>query len=136
MACTIKSDPHLEQSVTLNREMSESHDSAGRTPEESLDGLLEVLANERRRRILYYLDGKDDEVATFTELIDYVTVHEADSVDDLASDEVAVALYHTHIPRLEEAGLIEYDARSRTIRYREDPRMKPYLRKAREQDRS
>ena len=100
--------------------MSESHTSRGGTPEESRDRLFEVLANERRRRIILYLDRKDGEVASTLELIDYVMVHEAESIDDLASDEVTIALYHRHLPRLEEAGLIEYDARSRTVRYRGD----------------
>lgn len=99
--------------------MSESYRRGG-TREGSLDRLFKLLANERRRRILFYLDGKEGDVASIVELIDYVVVHEAESVDDLTSDEVAIALYHKHLPKLADAGLIEYDARSRTVRYRGD----------------
>ena len=59
-------------------------------------------------------------MASLVELIDYLVVQEADSVDDLDTDEVAIALYHTHLPKLADVGLIDYDVRSRTVRYRDD----------------
>ena len=59
-------------------------------------------------------------MASIEELVDYLTVHEADSVADLDTDEVAFSLYHTHLPKLADNGLVEYDMRSRTVRYRGD----------------
>ena len=107
--------------------MPRNHDSTVNADDVSFDRLFKALADKRRRRVLSYLDGKDGDVATVKELTDHVTVHEVGSVDDPAIDAVAIALYHTHLPHLEEAGLITYDERSRTVRYRENPRLEPYL---------
>lgn len=95
--------------------------------EPSLDQLFTVLANERRRRLLTYLHEKDGEVTSLDTLIDYLVVQEADSTEDLETDDVTISLYHKHLPRLADAGLIEYDLRSRTIRYREQPLIEKYL---------
>lgn len=107
--------------------------STGLIQQDSLDRLFSILANERRRRILLYLHGKDDDVATFMELIDYLMVCEAESVDDLEGDEVAMALYHAHFPKLADAGIIEYDTRSRTVRYRENLLIEKWLQIATEE---
>lgn len=80
--------------------------------------ILSVLANQRRRRLLAYLHDKDGDVASFAELTDYLVVGEADSVDDLDTDGVAISLHHTDLPKLADVGLIEYDTRSQTVRYR------------------
>ena len=84
----------------------------------SMNQLFDVLADERRRRLLAYLHRKDGDVASLSELIDYLVVHEADSVADLDTDDVAISLSHKHLPKLVDVGLVEYDARSRTVRYR------------------
>ena len=93
-------------------------DAGGRGSKRRLDRLYDVLADERRRRLLSYLHRKDSDVASLVELIDYLVVHEADSVADLDTDDVAISLYHTDLPKLADAGLVEYDERSRTVRYR------------------
>lgn len=80
-----------------------------------LDSLFGVLADRRRRRLLAYLAGTDDGVATVSELADHV------AADDADPERVTVSLHHAHLPRLEDAGIVEYDARSETVRYRGDP---------------
>jgi predicted transcriptional regulator len=77
-----------------------------------------VLANRRRRRLLAYLHDKDGDVASVVELTDYLAGDEADSVDDLDPDGVAVSLHHNDLPKLADIGIIEYDTRSQTVRYR------------------
>lgn len=40
---------------------------------------------------------------------------------------MAIDLHHRDLPKLEAAGLVEYDARSRTVRYDDHPALEAYL---------
>ncbi|WP_438267503.1 DUF7344 domain-containing protein [Haladaptatus halobius] len=42
-------------------------------------------------------------------------------------DEIEVTLFHHHLPKLANIGLIEFDKRTKTIRYRNDPRVESLL---------
>ena len=86
------------------------------TTETDLDQLFEVLADGKRRQLLAYLVETDDDVAAFSELIEHV----ADDSDGESSDNerIAVGLHHTHLPKLADADLVEYDPRSEVVRYR------------------
>ncbi|UTF52000.1 hypothetical protein NGM29_09270 [Natronosalvus rutilus] len=35
----------------------------------------------------------------------------------MSSERLLLDLYHNHLPKLEEAGLVEYDDRTETVRY-------------------
>jgi DNA-binding transcriptional ArsR family regulator len=87
------------------------------TREIELDALLEVLADVERRQILAYLDAADDDVAAYSDIIGHV----ADGVAGESTDnheQFAVTLHHNHLPKLSGAGVVEYDERSETVRYR------------------
>lgn len=81
---------------------------------EALDALFEALADERRRYVLAYLDAGEEDVATVPDLVDHVA--DEASVDD--RERVSVALHHAHLPKLADAGLVEFDARDGFVRYR------------------
>lgn len=86
----------------------------GRRPADAkLDELFEVLADGHRRRLLEYLEDAEDDVAALPELVDHVADESADD-----RERVAVTLHHSHLPKLAEADIVEYDARSETVRYR------------------
>jgi DNA-binding transcriptional ArsR family regulator len=89
-------------------------------PTSDLDELFEVLANGQRRQILAYLDGIDDNVAAFSDLIEHVADGSVGESTD-ARERVAVNLHHNHLPKLSDAGVVEYDVRSETVRYRGGP---------------
>lgn len=82
-----------------------------------LDRLFTALADAHRRYALRYLRNTSDGVATLTELIDYVA-NQTDTTKDDERERIAVALYHKDLPKLEATGLIEYDARSKTVQYK------------------
>lgn len=94
--------------------------NGGTTP---LDVILNSLGQPRRRFILYYL--QDHEIATVEELSRQIVAHEQnvtpDVVADADRDRIASQLIHSHLPNLADATFIEYDPRSRTVRYREPP---------------
>jgi DNA-binding transcriptional ArsR family regulator len=76
-----------------------------------IDRLLDALSHRRRRHALYELRGADGAVAV-ADLADAVA---ADL--DAARDRVAASLHHHHVPKLSDAGLVDYDDRSGDVRY-------------------
>jgi hypothetical protein len=81
-------------------------------PELSQDVIFDVLSSSRRRYVLYYL-SQNEEPVELPALAEEVAAWETEStVEELSSQErkrVYVSLYQTHIPKLEEVGLVDYD---------------------------
>lgn len=77
---------------------------------EELDKLLTVLADSRCRSIILYFRNTSAEAATVADLTSEVETHATEK-------EIAIQLHHSALPRLDEAGIIEYNTRSNTVRY-------------------
>ena len=90
-----------------------------------LDTILEAVSHQRRRNVLYYL--YDHTTAATRSLARELTAWEAGvPVDEVSAEDrehMLIDLHHTHLPKLADAGIIEYDPRSGAIRYREPPAM-------------
>lgn len=80
------------------------------TEASEVDAALEALADARRRRALRCLQPHRE--LTLPDLAEEVTVKEADApLPELPAErvqEVYFSLYHTHVPKLEAAGLVRY----------------------------
>ncbi|WP_049923640.1 DUF7344 domain-containing protein [Halopiger djelfimassiliensis] len=78
----------------------------------SKDVIFELLKNRRRREVLTYL-LEAEETVTLGELAEQIAAWENDTdVNALSSDQrkrVYVALYQTHLPKMDDAGIVEYD---------------------------
>lgn len=78
----------------------------------SQDVVFDILSSPRRRYVLYLLRDAGEPVE-LTTLAEHVAAWENDvEIDDITEQErkrVYVSLYQTHIPRLDEAGVVEYD---------------------------
>lgn len=74
---------------------------------------FDILSNARRRFILSYLSQTEGPVQ-LRELADEVARWEtgSESLSRKERKRVYVSLYQTHIPRLEDAGVIDYDSES------------------------
>jgi DNA-binding transcriptional ArsR family regulator len=85
----------------------------------SVDTVFEVLSNSRRRLVLSMVRRRDEPVPVST-LSTAVGAHEAgispEEVDASEQKRVYVSLYQSHIPKLEAAGLVEYNDESRTVK--------------------
>lgn len=79
---------------------------------EKLDEALGVLA-ERRRRLTLRVVREHDESITLPDVADEVAVREnGRPLPELSGETVAevyISIYHDHLPRLVELGLLEYD---------------------------
>ncbi|QCC60429.1 hypothetical protein NP511_00285 [Natrinema thermotolerans] len=110
----------------------------------SLDLVFDLLSNRRRRYALYYLNQQSDGVATVAALAQNVVAFERIAAEDADRDSarsppdrdadpaderetVRVELRHVHLPKLEDAGVLEHDRRSETVRYWGQPSLEEWL---------
>jgi DNA-binding transcriptional ArsR family regulator len=97
----------------------------------SRDQVFDILSSPRRRYVLYYLREYGGPVE-LTDLAEKLAAWENDTTVEAlppqARKRVYVSLYQTHVPKLEEAGLIVYDSDSGELALAEDDSpVDPYL---------
>lgn len=89
------------------------HESVGANAEKklSLDAVYHLLQNKRRRRIIQYLVGVDGAV-TRDEIVEKIAVMEnptdRERVGSQARQRVYVALHQIHLPKLDDANVLDY----------------------------
>lgn len=97
--------------------MSESNAHDGRHPSDRLDAQLAALASTECRYVLYYFQRGADDAASISELAEFV----AENVGAESRERVATRLHHRTLPRLVDAGALDYEAREGRVRYRGGP---------------
>lgn len=97
---------------TLQHRCATSDDDA-----DDVNRVYDVLSNRRRRQILYLLDDAEDDAAEVPELASTIAAWEegiddpeAVTYDDRKS--VQAAVYQHHAPKMEAAGLVDFDKRA------------------------
>lgn len=76
----------------------------------SLDLVFDAISHPRRRYFLYALHAQTD--VTLRELAEQIATWEADHHDAPVENhtrQVYVSLYHTHIPKLQEYAIVDFD---------------------------
>ena len=84
------------------------------------DRTLEILANRHCRLTLLYLQMTEANAISLHDLASRIASSEE-------RDETLVKLQHSTLPRLADAGLVEYDSRSDTVRYHGDDAVEEVL---------
>lgn len=84
----------------------------------SQETVFDILSSPRRRYVLHYL-RRAEEPVELTELAKQVAAWEnetdPESLTDQQRKRVYVSLYQTHIPKLDDAGVVDYDSDEGTI---------------------
>ncbi|PCR91337.1 DUF7344 domain-containing protein [Natrinema ejinorense] len=95
--------------------MSNQNKKRAREPD-SIDQSFDVLRDPCRRSLCRYVMQTETAVITHEEAVDYVVDRVSASIET-TPDRTAVAteLRHIHLPKLDEAGLIEYDRESGAV---------------------
>lgn len=86
--------------------------------------MFDVLSNHRRQCIVRYVEQKGtDRPFELSELVEYVSAHESDTAESGGSPverkRVYNALRQTHLPKLDEIGILEYDPETNFVRFSE-----------------
>ncbi|WP_459195079.1 DUF7344 domain-containing protein [Halosimplex sp. J119] len=81
-----------------------------------LDTAFELLADGRRRAVIEVLRTAPDGSLDLPVLVEGVASETGDDPEKLAP-----ALYHTHLPKLDDAGVIDFDPGPRVVHYHSAP---------------
>jgi hypothetical protein len=112
----------------LERLLEEEQPNEG---EITLDDTFDILRNSRRREVLVYLAGTDDDTATLSELAEHVAAKENDiDRDQLTSEQrkrVYIGLYQCHLPKMDDLGVVDYDQDRGTVALQNGPKLLSYL---------
>lgn len=79
-----------------------------------LDEILRLLTDQRCRWVLYCFFEEGADVLDYEAVVDYVADH-VPGVD--GTEDPRIRLHHSTLPKLKEAGLVDFDSRTGTIRY-------------------
>jgi hypothetical protein len=90
-----------------------------------LDARLDALSGTRRRLVVHYFVTTGRDAAPVEDVVSHLVEREGTAGD---RERTLVGLHHVTLPKLEEAGVVEYDARTETVRYRGDPLVEECLR--------
>lgn len=84
----------------------------GKAPK--VNRLLDTLSDDIRRELIHFFENfAPDDAASLEKIVSHIEGR-VPTVDDA---ELRIALRHTHLPRLEERGWIEFDDRTGDVRY-------------------
>jgi len=84
----------------------------------SKDELFRILSSGRRRYIIYFLHREGEEMS-LGDLATRIAAEEnertIEDVTDAERQRVYISLYQTHLPKLQEADIVEYDDEERLV---------------------
>ncbi|UPW00379.1 hypothetical protein M0R88_17970 [Halorussus gelatinilyticus] len=86
-------------------DVSDGHAGGSRGISPALDATLDLLSDKRRRYVLYSLREQGGAMSV-EELAEQIASWENDDVD---AQRVLADLYHSQLPRLDEAGAVAFD---------------------------
>jgi hypothetical protein len=97
----------------------------------SFDQTFDLVSVPRRRTLLYHLKDQESGTLSLEELVEAVARREraipARETPE-STDAVRVSLVHSHVPKLADLGILEYDTESSTIEYHANPALESFLR--------
>lgn len=93
------------------------------------DELLQLAANRTRRVVLRCLIESENHRVRVDELVDTVCAMEEPAVgqNPVSRETVRTKLHHRHLPRLAEAGVVEYEEERCSVRYHRNESLEALL---------
>ena len=95
---------------------------------QSPEAVFTLLSDRRRRNTVDVLSDQETAV-TLRKLVDSVAVRETetDDVPDATIDAVATSLHHVHLPKLDEADVVDYDHETHIVTPRDTDELAKFV---------
>lgn len=94
-------------------------------PDDDRDSIAPVLADDRRRTIVAIVYAENSPVTRAELAHELASLEAAGEPAASRVETVTLQLHHRHLPKLAEAGLLEYDRADGTITYEGPPELMP-----------
>ncbi len=96
---------------------------------DSLSTCLALVADRRRRRLLEHLRHNGNSEVQIDGPVDRLYHAGSAAADDrqVSRDELAIQLHHSHLPKVADHGVVEYDQERGTVGYRSDEQIESVL---------
>lgn len=88
---------------------------ANNNAELDADAIFEILSNSRRRKMLLYLDDSGGTAKLSTLAREIAKVEEGNTPDEEQYKRVYISLYQSHVPKLQEYGIVSYNPESKEL---------------------
>ena len=92
------------------------------------DEYVKFATHHLRRWSLQYFQEMPEKITSLEDLAEHLAEREREcgktrNAEQTADHErrVAISLYHVHIPKLQKSGVVDFDTRSKMIRYLDGP---------------
>lgn len=122
-----------EQAFSIDSEQIDELPGKKRQQSEELDigDIFELLKNERRRRVIRFLNEQEDGVTTLNVLAEHIAALENDiDVSQLSSSQrkrVYIGLYQCHLPKMDEYGVVDFQKNRGIITLKNTAQIERYL---------
>ena len=87
---------------------------------QTVDRILSAVSHEHNRSVLNYFRESSASVASLNDVADYVAT-EGTSSGLESPENIAVRLHHARLPQIADAGILDYEPRTKTVRCRDHP---------------
>ena len=95
----------------------------------SLDECLQLVADQHRRRVIHHLRHEADGTTTVDDLVEQIHRRASDSKHGPLQErkELAIQLHHTHLPKLADHGVVEFEQTTGAVRYNPDEQVETVI---------
>lgn len=122
---------HGGETVINQKYCDEPTNEESNRTEPTTDDTFHILQNKRRRAVIRYLKRREVKSATLDELATHIAAQENDvDVSQISSYQrkrVYVSLYQSHLTKMDDFGVIDYDRDRGTIAREDFSRLEPHL---------
>ncbi|ODR80377.1 hypothetical protein BG842_02165 [Haladaptatus sp. W1] len=101
------------------------HPTSAKRSSIGIDDILKVIADPQRRHILSYLSSDSETHCSVAKLVDHLQSQTTGA--DQSQRHLRQRLHHVHLPKLQDVGLITYDAETQKMQYIENQQLESLL---------
>lgn len=122
---------HRSSKASTSTQRDELTDEEPKSGEVPPDSLFDILQNERRRAVIRYLKQRDSQSVTIDDLATHIAAREnnvdVSQVSSTQRKRVYIGLYQSHLPKMDDFDVIDYDQNRGTIRRGDLSPLEPHL---------